>query len=124
MKHKTITYSESYEFKEYGMSRWRKIGLETEIEEGECPMQVHLKQFEEVSAIKATTLASLDEFRGTSTKPVEEVPQTKEGQIQAIIRDISTVTDPKVLESYRLIAKSNPEIQAAYDNKLKLLIHD
>lgn len=122
MKHRVITYSESYEFKEYGMGRWRKIGLETEIEEGECPMNVHLKQFEEVSAIKDRTIADIESRMGTKTIVVDESPVDQ--TIKGIIEDINgcTAIDEKNgfgvqtgLIAYSQLAAEYPEVKAAYD---------
>lgn len=45
---------------------------------------------------------------------VKEPPKT-------LVEQISSCTELKVLESYRLIAKTSPECQKAYDNKLKEL---
>jgi hypothetical protein len=45
----------------------------------------------------------------------------KEIQEQKLIADINSCTEIKVLESYRLIAKSNEKLQTAYDNQLKLI---
>ncbi len=117
MKHRVITYSESYEFKEYGMSRWRKMGLETEIEEGECPMEVHLKQFEEISAIKAKTIADIEEMRGTHIREVNTIHSVKSN----IIEDIMSCKELKVLETYRILVKNKPELQAAYNEMYEKL---
>jgi len=40
---------------------------------------------------------------------------------KSLVEQIESCTELKVLESYRLIAKTNPECQTAYDNKLKEL---
>ncbi len=47
-----------------------------------------------------------------------EKPLTKE---EALIQDINSCTELKVLQSYQLIVKSKPEFQEAYNNKLKKL---
>lgn len=64
-------------------------------------------------------------------EPSPEIPSTplikktnedsKNQQIKSIISSIETCTEIKVLESYQLIAKSNPQIQQAYDNQLNKL---
>jgi hypothetical protein len=52
-------------------------------------------------------------------RPAEEVtPATQE---EWTIREISTCKDLKTLDSYKLIAKINPNIMAAYHKKLKEL---
>ena len=50
-----------------------------------------------------------------------ESKSPKESAQTDMIAAINSCTDIKVLESYRLIAKSNPEFQEAYDKKLKEL---
>jgi hypothetical protein len=45
----------------------------------------------------------------------------KEQQEQKLIDDINSCTELKVLESYRLIAKSNKKLQTTYDYRLKLI---
>ena len=60
-------------------------------------------------------------MRGTVERTIEPVIQTNEqsksNQVLSIIASINTCTETKVLESYRLIAKTNKDIQDAYDKK-------
>ena len=49
---------------------------------------------------------------------LEQSP-VKETRLQSIANDIRTCTQLKVLESYRLIAKSDKELQDVYDQTLK-----
>lgn len=46
---------------------------------------------------------------------------TKESATQRIIDQINQCSDSKVLESFKLLAGTNPEIKMAYDYKLKEL---
>lgn len=39
----------------------------------------------------------------------------------SLIRDINSCTELKVLESYKIIVKGKPDLQAAYDTKLNQL---
>ena len=48
----------------------------------------------------------------------ESTPITK---VAELIQHIKTCTELKVLESYKFIAKKDPDLQSAYDNKLKEL---
>ncbi len=48
-------------------------------------------------------------------------PRSREDQIEA---DIRTCKDVKVLESYKLIAKSNPVLKMAYNEKFQELTHE
>jgi hypothetical protein len=45
--------------------------------------------------------------------------EAKQNTVDKMIADINSCKELKVLESYKLIAKSNPAFQEAYDNKLK-----
>jgi hypothetical protein len=59
---------------------------------------------------------------GTGFIPVisnDKEPEDK--RIAALIADIYSCTEIKVLESYRIMAKSKPELQAAYDQHLESL---
>jgi hypothetical protein len=47
------------------------------------------------------------------------VPKSKEAQVTAIVRQIGTCREKKVLETYRFIAQSNPDIQTAYNKKME-----
>lgn len=55
----------------------------------------------------------------------EQIPEVKiqrpSNATEGIIFDIDSVTDIKVLGSYKLMAKTNPAINQAYQNKLKEL---
>lgn len=52
----------------------------------------------------------------------ERTPEDK--RIAALVADISSCTELKVLESYRLMAKADPQLQAAYEQQYKKLSHD
>ncbi len=60
MKIDRISYSESYEFSEYGMKRWRKFGLEGELMENEDVMNAHTQLKQMVDAMKATSIAEME----------------------------------------------------------------
>jgi len=56
--------------------------------------------------------------------PPEQVQQISNGKLtpeQNLIQQIESCQELKVLESYRLIAKTKPEYQTAYDNTLNKL---
>jgi len=54
--------------------------------------------------------------------PETQIDKTPEQRkIDSMIKDMSTVTDLKVLESYKFLAKKYPEIKEAYEAKLKEL---
>lgn len=101
--------------------RRKVFGMEITIKEGEdvgqaiSEAETHISNY-----IKANTVPMDDECRGVKVRDISP-EESRLSATQSIINDINTCKEVKVLESYRLIAKSNPEIQTAYDNKLKLL---
>lgn len=120
MKDKLITYSESYEFIEYGLHRWKKIGIESDLEDGDDPIQCHITQVKKVEAMKATSIAELESMRGTHTVDIGQ-PQEQISPTETIIRDINSCNEVKVLETYRFIVKNTPELEQVYEEKLKEL---
>jgi hypothetical protein len=63
-------------------------------------------------------------FTPQQTGPSVMEIQTDKGpddRIAAMIADIYSCTEIKVLEGYRLLAKTKPEFQAAYDQQMKKL---
>jgi hypothetical protein len=101
--------------------RRKVFGMEITIKEGEdvgqaiSEAETHIANY-----IKINTVPMDDECRGVKVRDISP-EESRLSATQSIINDINTCKEVKVLESYRLIAKSNPEIQTAYDNKLKLL---
>ncbi len=101
--------------------RRKVFGMEITIKEGEdegqaiSEAETHIANY-----IKANTVPMDDECRGVKIRDIAP-EESRLSATQSIINDINTCKEVKVLESYRLIAKSNIEIQTAYDNKLKLL---
>jgi len=103
-----------------------KVGVEMTIDEGEDVMSVLNEAKKLVTTFHYESNKELYEMKGTKvTDIVDGEPiiklDAKQSQTQSIIKDISTCTELKTLEAYRLIAKSNKEIQTAYDNQFKKL---
>ena len=99
-----------------------KPAMEATLEAGDTPEQCLTELKQRLDNWFWETHPELSSQRGSTITDVkEEPPQSKLTQEQSIIRDISSVTDLKVLESYKLIAKNNPNIQPAYDNQLNKL---
>lgn len=94
-----------------------KIGFEASIDDVENPMEAISKLRE--LAEETFNAAYPTGLTGTHERVIEETTNPPESRVQSIIQDISTCKELKVLESYRLIANSNPLIQEAYNNKLK-----
>lgn len=103
-----------------------KIGLEASIDKGEDPLEVlaELKSIAEkfhrennpglYTQTNPEPFYTVREEPSTGTPLLIQEPRTA---VPLIIQDIGTCTSIKTLETYKFIAKSNPEIQAAYDSK-------
>jgi uncharacterized cupredoxin-like copper-binding protein len=94
-----------------------KIGVEISISEGEDARFALSEAKKLVHEFHFEQNKELYEMKGTTVTTIE--PELV-GEL-AIINDIKSCKELKVLESYRLIVKNNPELQEAYDNKLKEL---
>lgn len=119
MKFKSIQYSESYEYQEYGMKRWKKMGIEAELDEGESPIEAHRTLRQCVDEIKAETLTHLEEFRGTTVRDIKEEKVTD--KIQSSLDAINQCANISELQNYWIISKGNLTLSAAYKEKEKLL---
>lgn len=93
---------------------WLKISPKASIEDGEDIFVVAERMKKDISAI-------------LKDQPIQSVPYQKQEQyerpqgVEGIIHDIQSVTDLKVLDSYKLLAQNRPEINEAYQIKLKKL---
>ena len=97
-----------------------KMGIELIIEPGETAMDGYrtAKKIVEDS-FNDIHADAIKQFQAQEIPIEPPIPEDK--RISAIVSDIRTCKEVKVLESYRLIAKSNPELQAAYDQKMQEL---
>ena len=104
-----------------------KIGVECQLDDGEDVMNVLTEAKKIVTTFHYESNKELYEMKGMKVtdiqegEPVVQLSNPKLDQVQSIIRDMGTCTELKTLEAYRLIAKNNTDIQAAYDNQLKTL---
>lgn len=121
MKFKSIQYSESYEYQEYGMKRWKKMGIEAELDEGESPIEAHRTLRQCVDEIKAETLTHLEEFRGTTLRDIKE--EKPKDALGGFVEAITTCTTIKALETFKkLVEMQNvPELYEAYSETKKRL---
>jgi hypothetical protein len=120
MRIKTISYQKSFVIGPYLQE---KIGVEIELTEAES----NKENYENFTFSNAK--AMVEKWHKEANPGLEitmnpEVLPTiavEKSVGDKITKEISTVKELKVLESYRLIAAKNPSIQSAYDKKLKEL---
>jgi hypothetical protein len=109
-----------------------KIGMEGTLEGEESPFDAldKLKRLidnwyiKEYPPQESNPEPSLTRFPPPLTGPAVIEIQTDKGpddRIAAMIADIYSCTEIKVLEGYRLLAKTKPEFQAAYDQQMEKL---
>lgn len=114
MRHKEITYSETFPMSN---GHFQKIIDVIELQEGDDPKKALYE------AKKTVTQFFYESNKAAENKEQEAITnvEPKLSRQEAIIRDIGTVKEVIVLESYQMIAKADPLIKEAYDNKLKEL---
>lgn len=108
MKITKVFYSKTFPIQ----MAWEKIGVEIETTD-DSPRN---------ALYEAKKL--VENFFYESNKAAEKALQAEKEVItptDSIINDIKSCKTVKVLEAYKLIAKSNKTVQEAYDNHLKLL---
>lgn len=118
-----------------GKDRWQKIPLETETifniqidatdeEIEEAMVKVRRIQYalkKQVQSFFYESNAAAEKQMGTQETEVGVQKAPIKSQEETIIEGINSCTELKVLQSYELIAKKNPQFKEAYDNKLKSL---
>ncbi len=120
MKLKTITFSHSYEFQEYGLKRWNGLKLEGELAENEDPLSAHEELKKIGDAIKSATIATLEETKGTYVRDIVEEPVDK---IKVMITVINLCASMEALLRFakQVDRENNQELTEAYNNKLQSL---
>lgn len=122
MKTTKVSYTKTYPIPSTGV--WEKIFVEAELEPGDdarfclynCKKIVENFHFESNKADEKKANGNVGEFKIEYVSTDIEKPSTL-SKVASIIKDIGTVTDLKVLESYHFIARNDADIQAAYDKK-------
>ena len=123
MSTKIISYSRGFVI---GNFLQEKIGIEETVDEGQDPLKVLKEVQEKVISYHKQLNPSLYPTGKENLVSSFEIPSIQISKqptdiIGAIVQDISTVTDLKVLGTYRFIAKNHPELQTAIDKKEKEL---
>lgn len=114
-----ISYSMSYEMvTTTGLKLWQKLGVEGTLSQNEDPKEGYKALHDLIEETHKEHSQPLSFVADNA--PVPEVQVEKE-QPKSLLEQIESCTEVKVLESYRLIAKTKPECQEAYDKKLKEL---
>lgn len=114
-----ISYQKVFPVSAYCTER---IGLEASLDVNDNPETElnHLKIM--VEELHKATIAELDQYRGNHLRSIEEIiPVSNKSPLEAMTEAINSCEEIKVLETYRLMAKSSPELQAVYDAKQKEL---
>ena len=114
-----VSYTETYEVERGFIKRtWHKAHADILLDAGDDP-KAAMKAADDF--VNGYLMDKINLDRETAAMEVPEVQKPKEEAQSSIIEDINSCTELKVLEAYKLIAKSNPEFQKAYDLKLKQL---
>jgi hypothetical protein len=122
-----IGYSETFPL--IGKDRWQKNWLEDEVQLNldlvNCTDEDIAKAMLNVRKVQYALQKQVQSFFYESNKAAEKALKEVEKETitptDSIINDIRSCKSIKVLEAYKLIAKSNKTVQEAYDNHLKLL---
>jgi hypothetical protein len=115
----TISYKKVFPIGSYLTEH---IGLEATLDTGESP-EVALQRLQIiVNDLHKETLASMEEYRGTTVKTVEELQVDKvPDELTAALNGIENSKDITELHGFWLLSKSNLMLSAAYQKKLKQL---
>lgn len=111
---KTVTYSQSKEtMYGYGLKRWDKAGVEISMDENDNPENAFSMAKQLVDEQLSKIIHQEEEMKGTQVRDV----QPGEENI-ALIDQINSCKELKVLESYKLIVRNDEVLNHAYRTKL------
>ena len=114
MKLTKIARSKSFEMVNgYGLKRWEKFGIEADLENNEDPIEGY-KQLDLI-----IVQAYKDSYKPEPPKEIQV--KSKVSSFGNMIEAITTCTTIEVLKTFEKLAKSKPEFQTAYDNRLNQL---
>jgi len=117
-----ISRSKSFEMVNgYGLKFWDKLGIEADLGENEDPKDCYKQLGQLIDETHRENNPEISFVAGNAPIPELQVGNQKLSPVESMIESINSCTEPKVLESYRLIAKSNHDLQQAYDKKLEEL---
>lgn len=111
-----VNYQKTFNLGSYQSER---IGVEIELNVGEDPKQALVDATALVNEYHKENNKGLY-VRGEMEVDIIQQP-TQSAQMSGLIDDIKSCKDPVVLESYRLIVRNKPDLQAAYDETFEKL---
>ncbi len=122
MEIKTVTYKQKFPTFQYLNC---DIGFEASVPPGKDPLEV-LKELQNLSELFHKQ--SFPHLYTPNGKPItfEQVGETQvirsANPIEALIQDINSCGEVKVLETYKLMVKGKPEVEKIYEEKMKSLL--
>lgn len=121
MNIKTVTYMKIYPT---GMNYLNhRIGVEVEVAPGESPEDAFKLAKDTVDRWNAESnpgmATAMEYMNGNGLPVIKTNDESKKSASERIIDQINGCSDIKVLETFKLLAKNHPEVQEAYDKKLK-----
>ena len=114
-----ISYQKTFNLGNYSSER---IGVDINLNEGDTTDEAMAQARALIDKYHSETLSLIDDKQRGIHEQVIPTPKEPLSKTEEMIRDMNTCKDLKILESYRLIASKNPELQAAYDLKHEQLL--
>lgn len=111
-----ISYQKTFNLGNYSSER---IGVDIVLNEGE-DAKLSLSEASKLVHEYHKESLSLNPPQSSDTL-VPDIHLDKATLANSLVRDINSCTELKVLESYKIIVKGKPDLQDAYDTKLKEL---
>lgn len=97
---------------------WRKLGFKSAIREGETEDQAFNRVFEKVQQWqKQSASPSFERVANEPLIPVVSINDSMEVEVN-MVDQINSCSDLKILDTYKLIVRSNPEWNEVYRKKL------
>jgi hypothetical protein len=129
MKITKVTYQKAFQI---GPFLQERIGVEIDLEESDDPNQAFqlakemTEDFHKQANphLEGTTIANVSGIQPERFDETQEIQAGRSTDAKtALIQDIMSCKEVKVLESYKLLVKSQPELQVAYDKRMEELLN-
>ena len=117
-----IIYSESIEtFQFNGLKLWKRAEISAALSEDDNPLECLSELKKDVqSFLQSPPEVPIGEAL-YGLLPIQQVDNPVETRIGLFIDDIQSCKDLITLETYKLLVKGKPDLQEAYDKRLKEL---